>query len=604
MAHKKRCGAGFSSVRKPHETAEREGIFMETVSKNKKFIEFIITTAVIFLIGLVFSFAGINAVTGDHGFPALITFILAFMPIILVMIGMLGFGLPGIRVAPAAFVLAVLLSFTYFINKELGFGGEASAVWGQTYSGLKSAFFIVGLIFFSFLILDMMQHSGAMDIVKNAIATISPDRRVQLILIGLFVPIFMEGAAGAGTPAAIAGPFLVGLGFDPVLAVVVALMSDGVCTSFGGSGLTTMGGGADLVSAGVSTTDLNFAAAGMFHMIGILVMPFLILFLAYGKKAFKGKGIVAYALYSGICGGLLMFLFSNIIGGFVTDMGVGVVGIIFAVIGTKIFKIETPEEYFYQVEKKDEKPKYSVVQALSPYIFILVMFPIILTGSKYIFLTNPDGSKIALWNWISGKVTYNGWIDILLFIVSILSIFSLRYGFKTYCWSFKRSLRRVLTVFIIMASLYSVANIMKITYDNATSMSMIKILAYDISNVAGVLYPAAAVLIGAIGAFITGTNLGANQLFATMHMAAAENIGINQIMTFASNNAGGSLGNMICPNNVTAACATVGLIGQENKVMRRVVVMFIITCLLYMVLSLLYVYVIFPNVMVDSVHLF
>jgi lactate permease len=155
-----------------------------------------------------------------------------------------------------------------------------------------------------------------------------------------------------------------------------------------------------------------------------------------------------------------------------------------------------------------------------------------------------------------------------------------------------------------MASLYSVANIMKITYDNASSMSMIKILAYDISNVAGVLYPAAAVLIGAIGAFITGTNLGANQLFATMHMAAAENIGINQIMTFASNNAGGSLGNMICPNNVTAACATVGLIGQENKVMRRVVVMFIITCLLYMVLSLLYVYVIFPNVMVDSVHLF
>ena len=195
---------------------------METASKNKKFIEFIITTAVIFLVGLVLNFAGINAVTGNQGLPALITFILAFMPIILVMIGMLGFGLPGMKVAPAAFVLAVLLSFTYFMNSELGFNGEASAVWAQTYSGLKSAFFIMGLIFFSFLILDMMQNSGAMDVVKNAIATISPDRRVQLILIGLFVPIFMEGAAGAGTPAAIAGPFLVGLGFDPVLAVVVA----------------------------------------------------------------------------------------------------------------------------------------------------------------------------------------------------------------------------------------------------------------------------------------------------------------------------------------------------------------------------------------------
>ena len=323
-------------------------------SKKKRFIGFIATTAIIFLIGLVLSFAGINGVTGTHGFSALITFILAFMPILLVLIGMLFFGLPGMRVAPAAFILAVLFSFTYFMNSELGMSGEASAVWAQTWSGLKSAFFIVGLIFFSFLILDMMQQSGAMEIVKGAIAAISPDRRVQLILIGLFVPIFMEGAAGAGTPAAIAGPFLVGLGFDPILAVVVALMSDGVCTSFGGSGLTTMGGGADLVSAGVSTVDLNFSAAGMYHMIGILVMPFLILLLAYGKKAFKGKGIVGYALFSGIVGAVLMFLFSNYIGGFVTDMGVGVVGIIAAIIGTKIFRIETPEEYYYQVEDAQE----------------------------------------------------------------------------------------------------------------------------------------------------------------------------------------------------------------------------------------------------------
>lgn len=568
---------------------------------NKKFIGFIATTAVIFLVGLVLTMTGHTAADGGLG---LITFILAFMPILLVMIGMLGFDLPGMRVAPFAFILAVLLSFTYFMNSGLGFAGEASAVWAQTYSGIKSAIFIVGLIFFSFLILDMMQQSGAMDVVKGAIARISPDRRVQLIIIGLFVPIFMEGAAGAGTPAAIAGPFLVGLGFDPILAVVVALMSDGVCTSFGGSGLTTMGGGADLVSAGVSTVDLNFASAGMFHLVGILIMPFLILFLAYGKKAYQGKGIKLYALYSGVCGALLMFVFSNYIGGFVTDMGVGVVGIVLAVLGTKIIKIETPEEMYYAIEQSGEKAKYSFVRALSPYLFILIIFPIVLTGSKYINVSNPDGSTVTLWNWISGKLTYNGWIDCLLFIVSILSVFSLGYGFGAYWKSFTRSLKKVIAVFIIMASLYSVANIMKIVYDDGSGLSMIKLLAYDISNVAGVFYPAAAVLIGAIGAFITGTNLGANQLFATMHIAAAENLGINQILTFASNNAGGSLGNMICPNNVTAACATVGLMGQENKVMKRVIFMFLICCVLYMVLSMVYVYVLFPGITVNSSHLF
>ena len=327
-------------------------------------------------------------------------------------------------------------------------------------------------------------------------------------------------------------------------------------------------------------------------------------FISYYKphKALFTLDMLAALL--GVCGGALMFIFSNFIGGFVTDMGTGVLGIVLAVLGTKLIKIETPKEMYYKLEIEDSKPKYSVPQALSPYIFILVIFPIVLTGSKYISVTNPDGSVVTLWSWISGKITYNGWIDCLLFIVSILSVFTLKYSFKTYWWSFKRSLRKVIAVFIIMASLYSVANIMKITYDDAAGLSMIKLLAYDISNVAGVLYPAAAVLIGAIGAFITGTNLGANQLFATMHIAAAENLGINQIMTFASNNAGGSLGNMICPNNVTAACATVGLMGQENKVMKRVIFMFVITCILYMVLSMLYVYVIFPGVTAGSTHLF
>ena len=570
---------------------------------DKNFIGFVATTLGIFLLGFVMSLCGVNALTGTAGFLGLITFVLAFMPILIVLIGMLGFDLPAMKVSPFAFLLAVLLSVTYFMNAGISYGEQAGLIWAQTYSGIKSGVLIVGLIFFSFLILDMMQTSGAMEIVKGALANISNDRRVQLIIIGLFVPIFMEGAAGAGTPAAIAAPFLIGLGFDPIVAVVVALMSDGVCTSYGGSGLTTMSGGADLVSAGVSTTELNFAAAGWFHMFGILVMPLVIIAFAYGIKGLKSKGIVGYAIYSGVCGALLMFLFSNYIGGFITDLAVGLLGIIAAILGTKFFKIETPEELSFTVPAQEGKPKYSIVQALSPYIFILVIFPVVLTGSKYINVTNEAGAVVTLWAYISGKLTYNGWIDCLLFLVSILSVFSLRYGFGNYINAVVRSFKKVIPVFIIMACLYSVANIMKVPYDNATGMSMIKVLAYDISDAAGVFYPAASVLIGAIGAFITGTNLGSNQLFATMHMAAAENLGINQIMTFAANNGGGSLGNMICPNNVSAACATVNLIGEENKVMKRVVVMFLIFCLLYMLLAMLYVYVVFPNVDVNTIRL-
>lgn len=584
---------------------------------SRNYVWFMLVTLLIFAVGFALLLGGISGTNfQEHGaLIQIITFFLAFMPILLVLIGMLGFNLSALKVAPFAFLLAVLLSYTFFANMEHGPVELARAIWSQTWSGIVSSFYIVGLILFSFLILDLMQTSGAMDIVKSKLAAISGgDRRVQLIIIGLFVPIFMEGAAGAGTPAAIAAPFLVGLGFEPVLAVVVALMSDGVCTSFGGSGLTTMSGGADLVSAGVSNTDLNFAAAGMFHMVGILVMPFLILLFAYGKKAFKGKGIVGYCLWCGVIGAVLMLVFSNFIGGFITDMGTGLIGIILAIVGLKIFKIETPKELYSEPPKIEGTPKYSFVRALSPYIFVLVILPVTLTVSKYIHVTNPDGSQIALWNWVVGKVTYNGWIDLLLFLCSLLSIITLRYGFGNYWKAFGRAFKKIIPVFIIMASLYSVANIMKIPFisevkdaaGNVTreSLSMIKLLAQDIAAVTGPLYPAGAVLIGAVGAFITGTNLGANQLFATMHMHAADILGINKIMTFASSNAGGSLGNMICPNNVTAACATVGITGEENKVMKRVVIMFLITFVLYAVVSMLYVYVFFPHVSAEMTNVF
>jgi|GEM_PF-145448 len=584
---------------------------------SRKYAGFMIVTLVIFALAFALLLGGISGTNfEEHGtFIQIITFILAFMPILLVLIGMLGFDLSALKAAPFAFLLAVLLSYTFFANMEHGPVDLARAIWAQTRSGIVSSFYIVGLILFSFLILDLMQTSGAMDIVKSKLAVISGgDRRVQLIIIGLFVPIFMEGAAGAGTPAAIAAPFLVGLGFEPVLAVVVALMADGVCTSFGGSGLTTMSGGADLVSAGVSNTDLNFAAVGMFHMVGILVMPFLILLFAYGKKAFKGKGIVGYSLYCGVVGALLMLVFSNFVGGFVTDMGTGLIGIILAILGLKLFKIETPEEHYSEPPKIDGKPKYSFITALSPYIFVLVILPVVLTAAKYIPVAGPSGAQIPLWNYLVGKLTYNGWIDLLLFLCSLLSIITLKYGFWDYCKAFGRALKKVVPVFVIMASLYSVANIMKIPFisevrdpaGNVTreSLSMIKLLAKDIAAVTGPLYPAGAVLIGAVGAFITGTNLGANQLFATMHIHAADILGINKIMTFASSNSGGSLGNMICPNNVTAACATVGITGKENKVMKRVVIMFLITFLLYAVLSILFVYVIFPNVSPGMTNVF
>ena len=111
----------------------------------------------------------------------------------------------------------------------------------------------------------------------------------------------------------------------------------------------------------------------------------------------------------------------------------------------------------------------------------------------------------------------------------------------------------------------------------------------------GRLYPAAAVAIGASGSFITGTGLGSNIMFADMHMQAAEALSMNPITIFAGQNAGASLGNMICPNNTVAACATVDQVGRESEVMKKTLPAFAIILVIYMALAMLYTCVLFPN---------
>ena len=109
------------------------------------------------------------------------------------------------------------------------------------------------------------------------------------------------------------------------------------------------------------------------------------------------------------------------------------------------------------------------------------------------------------------------------------------------------------------------------------------------------MYPPVAVAIGSLGAFITGTGLGSNIMFSPMHVEAALQLGLNPIVVCAGQNAGAALGNLICPNNIVAAAITVGLIGREGEVMKKVFPPFFIICGLYMVLSLLYSLVLFPG---------
>ena len=392
-----------------------------------------------------------------------LNFLIALSPIIVVLVGILAFHQSAKKVAPIALIWTLILAFTYFNVTGATFAENVKTYDALLWKGIKEGLKIVLMVFGAFVILNILRETGAIEEVKNTIARISDDRRVQVVIIGMMLPIFLEGAAGAGAPAAIAAPFLVALGFDPVTSIALALLGDATPCSWGGAGLTTINGGAALVDAGISTVALNSATVGRIHMFGVLIIPFLMIAMTFGKKGFRG--LLPYLFFAGITTSATMFVLSNFVGAEVTSMGTGIISILLSVLYVKLIGVKTPEEYHNK----------------------------------------------------------------------------------------------------------------------------------HIAAVVGRFYPAAAVLIGASGSFVTGTGVGSNIMFADMHVQAANALGMNPITIFAGQNAGASLGNLICPNNTVAACATVDEIGNESGVMKRTLPAFAVILAVYMMLTMLYTCVLFPN---------
>ena len=459
-----------------------------------------------------------------------VNFVMALSPILVVLVGILGFKQSAKRVSPIALVWTLILAFTYFNVTGASFADNVKTLDPLVWKGIKEGLKIVLMVFGAFTILNLLRETGAIDDVKSTIARIRDDRRVQLIVIGMMLPIFLEGAAGAA-----------------------------------------------LVDAGLSTVSLNAAMAGRFHMFGVLIIPFIMVGMVFGKKGFKGA--VPYLCFAGVSTCAVMFFLSNFVGAEVTSMGTGLISMLLSLAYVKLVGVRTPEEFRHHAAAQQRK--YSAFRAMSPYIYMLVLLPLVRYGFPAVV---PNGFAVMC------TFGYIFWVDVVILVCGMLGAATLGVSVKQYRAVCSRTVGNVLPVLITMGSLLIVSYIMQ-----SPTTGMMNLLASDIAAVVGRFYPAAAVLIGSSGAFITGTGLGSNIMFAQMHIDAAASLGMNPITIFAGQNAGASLGNLICPNNTVAACATVDAIGRENEVMKHTLRAFAIVLALYMVLAMLYTCVLFPN---------
>jgi lactate permease len=236
---------------------------------------------------------------------------LAFTPILAAAVLLVGFRLPAKRAMPIVFFLTVALSLIVWRV-------DLARVAASTIQGLFITFDILWIIFGAILLLNTLKHSGALSAIRTGFTNISPDRRVQIVIIAWLFGSFIEGSAGFGTPAAIAAPLLVGLGFPAMAAVMIGMMIQSTAVTFGACGtpiLIGVRGGlqnpevmTQLKAAGThfdSYLQTITAHSALFHGIAGTLIPVLMIimltrFFGSKKSWSEGLSIFPFALFSGL----------------------------------------------------------------------------------------------------------------------------------------------------------------------------------------------------------------------------------------------------------------------------------------------------------------
>jgi lactate permease len=548
--------------------------------------------------------------------------LLAFAPILTVGLLLVGFRLPAKYTMAAAYMVTVLIA-------SLVWKVQTRVLIASSLQGLLLALTLIYIIFGALLLLATLTESGAVFAVREAFTKISPDRRVQAILVGWLFGSFIEGAAGFGTPAAVCAPLLLALGFPAVAAVMVGLIIQSTPVSFGAAGtpiLIGVAGGLDaplvhgyLSSVGTSFGDfLNGIAirvAAMHALTGTLVPLFLCALLTriFGSaQSFReGLAIWKFALVASISFTIPYFLYAYYLGPeFPSILGAGTGLVIVLSICRKGWWMPKeawdfpPRERWDQawmghiqpVQPSQGSGRMGPWRAGLPYLIVAIL----LLLSRLPFLGIQ--SKLAGLQWGPASILETGigqqiqpfYLPGFMFILTCL----ITYGLHRMNWqqignSWRQASRQTqgaMTALLLALPMVRVFIQSGEGFNLSGLESMPLTLAKGVAVVAGGTWPFFAPWIGALGAFAAGSNTVSNLMFSLFQFATAQQLHLSPEPIVAVQAVGGAAGNMITVHNVVAASATVGLLGKEGALIRITLIPMTYYCLMAGTLALIWTY--------------
>jgi lactate permease len=556
--------------------------------------------------------------------------LIAVIPIALVLLCMVGLRWPATRAMPLAWLVCSIIGIAFWKMPP-------GLIIASTLSGFGSAVNLLLIVLGAIVILYTLRESGAMETISYGFLNLSRDRRIQTIIIAFMFGAFIEGSAGFGTPAALAAPLLLGLGFPALAAVCLSLIANSVPVTFGAVGapiwfgLKTLREPVENVLA-TSDANLTFATfeeflrhigqwAAIIHATVALVLPlFVVCFMTrfFGKNRSwrEGLGVWKFSLFASLSFIVPYLLTAFLFGVEFPSMIGGLIGLGITMAGAGKGWFAPKEHWDFAERAAWEKEwvgeiepgsshlesKMSQFAAWTPYILIAII--LVLTRISFL----PLKGWLSAWNisfqHILGYDSVNftmtplyipGVIPFMLVAILVIFIHKMPIARAKIAWL--HAIQRMKSPAVALLFAVAMVEILKQSGNNAADYkSMPLTMALAAAAVVGQAWPLFASYVGALGSFITGSNTVSDLLFANFQYDLASTIGASHEIIVALQAVGGAMGNMICVHNVVAASATVGLVGLEGLIIRRTLIPMLLYGIIVGIMGLLFTYVLFPGV--------
>ncbi|WP_021026182.1 L-lactate permease [Comamonas sp. B-9] len=510
--------------------------------------------------------------------------LVALIPILFFFLALTKLRLKGYQAGTITVVLALAVALLFYrmpVSAAL-----ASAVYGFFYGLWPIAWIIVAAVF----LYKISVKTGQFDVIRSSILSVTPDQRLQLILVGFCFGAFLEGAAGFGAPVAITAALLVGLGFKPLYAAGLCLIANTAPVAFGAMGIPIIVAGQ---VSGVDAFAIGQMAGRQLPFMTVLVL-FWLMAIMDGWRGVKETWPAV--LVGGGSFAIVQFLTANYIGPELPDITSAIVSLIAL---TLFLKVWQPKRIFRFTPEAGEQGAAAVPAAPVSSGAPLTAMAVIKAWSPFIILT----AMVTVWSIKPFKALFAAGGPLAATVINIPVPFlhnlvektppvvaaAAPYGaVYTFNWLLATGTAILIAALITIAftrlspskAVATLAETFKELAVPIYSIGMVLAFAF-VANYSGLSATLALALahtgqaftffspfLGWIGVFLTGSDTSANALFAALQATTAQQLGLPQVLTVAANTTGGVTGKMISPQSIAIACAAVGLAGRESDLFR------------------------------------